>query len=166
MGGVLALASLIAPLSGPIPFAVAAAPPKVVIIVGPVAGSTPGYRSDADAAAAEASKYTSNVVKIYSPNATWAVVKPALQDASIVIYMGHGNGFPSPYTTTPAPERQNGFGLNPTAGVDDTKTQYYGEKYLADEVRLAPNAVVLLGHLCYASGSSEPGNADPSLSVA
>src|SRR4029077_5864653 len=31
---------------------------------------------------------------------------------------------------------------------------------------LAPNAVVILSHLCYASGNSEPGNAAPTLSVA
>jgi len=140
--------------------------PKVVIIVGPVAGTTPSYRSDADAAAAEALRYTPNVIKIYSPNATWAVVKSALQGASIVIYMGHGNGFPSPRTATLMPDRQDGLGLNPVAGKDDSTTQYWGERYLASDIRLAPNAVVILGHLCYASGSSEPGHADPTLSVA
>ena len=71
--------------------------PKVVIVVGPVGSTTAPIARDADAAAAEAPKYTPNVVKLYSPNATWDVVKPALQGASIVIYMGHGNGFPSPY---------------------------------------------------------------------
>jgi gliding motility-associated-like protein len=153
-------------LSAPVPGVRAAEPPKVVVIVGPVGGTTPSYRADADKAAAEALNYTPNVVKIYSPNATWAAVKPALQGASIVIYMGHGNGFPSPYTSSPAPERQNGLGLNPTAGANDTSTKYYGESVIASEVDLAPNAVVILGHLCYASGSSEPGNADPSQSVA
>ena len=37
-------------------------------------------------------------MKVYSPNATWSAVKAALQGASIVVYMGHGNGFPSPYS--------------------------------------------------------------------
>jgi len=166
LAAVVGLAAVLVPSFGPIPLAVAATAPKVVIIVGPVAGSTPSYRSDADAAAAEALKYTSNVVKIYSPNATWDVVKPALQGASIVIYMGHGNGFPSPYSSTLQRDRQNGLGLNPTAGVNDSTTKYWGEQYIASDVRLAPNAVVLLGHLCYASGSSEPGKADPTLTQA
>ena len=34
------------------------------------------------------------------------------------------------------------------------------------QLDLAPGAIVLLHHLCYASGNSEPGNAEPSVSVA
>ncbi len=140
--------------------------PKVVIIVGPVDGSTAYYKSDGDAAYAEARKYTSNVIKVYTPNATWAAAKAALQGASVVIYMGHGNGFPSPYRSTAWPYSQNGLGLNPKAGVNDSTTQYWGEYYLAHEVKLAPNAVVLLSHLCYASGNSESGKPKATLSVA
>src|SRR3990172_10512600 len=51
---------------------------KVVIIVGATHSSTSRYRDIADSAYAEAIKYSSNVVKVYSPNATWAAVKPAL----------------------------------------------------------------------------------------
>jgi hypothetical protein len=140
--------------------------PKVVIIVGPVGSSSNYYRSDADAAAAEAARYTSNVVKIYTPKATWAAAKAALQGASVVIYLGHGNGFPSPYGSTFMPDRVDGLGLNPSAGTDDTTTQYWGELYLARDVKLAPNAVVLLHHLCYASGNSESGMTPPTLSQA
>jgi NhaP-type Na+/H+ or K+/H+ antiporter len=74
---------------------------KVVIIVGATHGATAGYRSNADAAYAEAIKYTKNVVKVYSPNATWSKVKAATKGANIVIYFGHGNGWPSPYTYDP-----------------------------------------------------------------
>ncbi|MEO7664138.1 MAG: hypothetical protein ABIV26_03365, partial [Candidatus Limnocylindrales bacterium] len=139
---------------------------KVVIIVGPTHSATPNYRTVADAAYAEAIRWSSNVVRLYSPNATWAAVKPALQGASIVIYLGHGNGWPSPYTYDPAFTTKDGLGLNATAGNGDANTKYYGEPFLANEVRLAPNAVVLLNHLCYASGNSEPGNPDPTLGVA
>jgi len=52
------------------------------------------------------------------------------------------------------------------AGVDDEAHQYFGEEYLATSVRLAPGAVVLLHHLCYASGAAEPGMAQPALDVA
>jgi rare lipoprotein A len=158
---VLALAAFLAPNPAAVPGAHAASSAKVAIIVGPAGSSTAAYRSDADLAATEALKYTSNVVKVYSPNATWDAVKGALAGASIVIYMGHGSGFPSPHSTTLQADRQDGFGVNPHAGGDDATTEYRGEQYLFNEIRLAPNAVVILGHLCYASGSSEPGYAAP-----
>ena len=63
---------------------------------------TPTYRNDANQVYAEAIKYTNNVVKVYSPGATWSKVQAAVNGASIVVYMGHGNGWPSPYTFDPA----------------------------------------------------------------
>jgi flagellar hook assembly protein FlgD len=139
--------------------------PKVVIIVGATHGATAGYRADGDRAYAEAIKYTSNVVKVYSPNATWARVKAAVVGASVVIYMGHGNGWPSPYTYDPNYTTKDGFGLNATAGAGDYNNKYYGEPSIRT-LEMAPGAIVLLHHLCYASGNSEPGNAEPSVSVA
>lgn len=139
---------------------------KVVIIVGATGSATANYKAVAESAYAEAIKWSSNVVKIYSPSATWAAVKPALQGASVVVYLGHGNGWPSPYTYDPAYATKDGLGLNATSGNGDNNIKYYGEPSLANEIRLAPNAVVLLNHLCYASGNSEPGDADPTLSVA
>jgi hypothetical protein len=162
----LALAAFLAPNPASVPGAHAASTAKVAIIVGPAGGSTSAYRADADLAATEALKYTSNVVKVYSPNATWDAVKAALAGASVVIYMGHGSGFPSPHSTALQPDRQDGFGVNPVAGGDDSTTQYRGEQYLFNEIRLAPNAVVILGHLCYAAGSSEPGYAAPTATEA
>ncbi|MEO8469407.1 MAG: cell wall-binding repeat-containing protein [Chloroflexota bacterium] len=139
---------------------------KVVIIVGATGSATSNYRSVGDSAYAEAIKWSSNVVKVYSPNATWAAAKAAIQGASVVVYLGHGNGWPSPYTYDSKYTTKDGFGLNATAGNGDSNVKYYGEPFLASEIHLAPNAVVLLNHLCYASGNSEPGNADPTLSVA
>ncbi|MBF8291031.1 MAG: hypothetical protein HW391_1999 [Chloroflexi bacterium] len=139
---------------------------KVVIIVGATHSSTSHYREIGDEAYAVAIQYSSNVVKVYSPNATWAAAKAALQGASVVLYLGHGNGWPSPYPYDPTFTARNGLGLNATAGNGDNNTKYYGEPYLANEVDLAPNAIVLLNHLCYASGNSEPGTTDPTLSVA
>ncbi|MGZ6340620.1 MAG: hypothetical protein ACXWMX_02105, partial [Candidatus Limnocylindrales bacterium] len=152
----------------------AATSPKVVIVVGPVEGTTPSYRSDAEAAAAAARRYTDNVITIYSPNATWAAVKPLLQGASLVIYLGHGNGFPSPYFSgsalvppRPLPQdRVDGMGLNATAGAGDSNTTYVGELTLRGGVRLAPGAVVILSHLCYSAGQSESDKADPTVTVA
>ncbi len=161
----LMIAGLVAP-------AVAAAPapsgavPKVVVVVGPSGAATNRYRTEARAAASLARKYTPDVTEIYSPNATWPAVKKALQGASLVIYMGHGNGFPSRYRDSLYPPTQNGFGLNPSAGGNDATHQYFGEGPIATDVRLAKNAVVLLNHLCYASGNTEPGLAEGTLSMA
>jgi hypothetical protein len=138
---------------------------KVVIIVGATHSATTKYREYADQAYAEAIKYTPNVVKVYSPNATWSKVKSATVGASVVIYFGHGNGWPSPYTFDPNYTTKDGFGLNATAGDGDNNNKYYGEPSVAS-LDLAPNAVVLLHHLCYAAGNSEPGNAEPTKTVA
>jgi hypothetical protein len=140
-------------------------PPKVVIIVGATEGTTSRYRGYADEAYAEAIKYTPSVVKVYSPNATWSRVKSATTGAAVVIYFGHGNGWPSPYTYDPKYTTKDGFGLNATAGAGDSNNKYYGEPYVST-LDLAPGAIILLHHLCYASGNSEPGHAAPTRSVA
>src|SRR5450759_2712507 len=137
---------------------------KVVIVVGAVEGTTTSYRSYGDAAAATFSKYTSNIVKVYSPNATWAAVQAAAQGASVLVYLGHGSGYPNPYNSNPV-AGDNGMGLNATAGNGDSNVKYYGAGYMA-QLGLATNAVVMLNHLCYASGDSEPGNGNPTQSVA
>ncbi|MEA2519750.1 MAG: hypothetical protein QOF49_1830, partial [Chloroflexota bacterium] len=143
---------------------------KVVIIVGATHGTTPLYRSYADAAYAEAIKYTAKVTKVYSPNATWSKVKAATQGANIVIYFGHGNGWPSPYTFDPLYATKDGMGLNADLNADgvltDYENKYYGEPSMA-QLGLAPNAIVLLHNLCYASGNNESGvTPEPSISVA
>ena len=78
---------------------------------------------------------------------------------------GHGNGWPSPYGNDAAYTTKDGFGLNATAGAGDYNNTYYGEPAIAT-LALAPGAIVLLNHLCYASGNSEPGLAEPTVSVA
>ena len=158
--------TIVAALGMYVPTAAAAtSDAKVVIIVGPVGSQTSSFRDTGNQAYAEAIKHTSNVTKVYSPNATWSKVKAAIQGANIVVYLGHGNGYPSPYSTSPRPLTQNGFGLNDSSRSDN-KHVYRGEQYIGDEVSLAPNAVVLLSRLCYASGAGEPHHADPSLKVA
>jgi hypothetical protein len=152
-------------LSSPVQVA-ALVPPKIVIVVGATEAVTPTYRSDADQIYAEAIKWTPNVVKIYSPNATWAAVKAAAQGASIFIYLGHGYGFPSPYKTVLTPIVHDGMGLNQFLNQGDSDKVYYGESYVGSEIRLAKNAIVILNHLCYSAGSSEAGNPEPTIAVA
>src|SRR3954447_8480764 len=132
------------------------AAPKVVVIVGPAGAATPYYRTLADQTASAAEKLTPNVVRVYSPDATWERVKAALEGASVVVYLGHSNGWPSVYHDKLFPATEDGFGLNPQAGAADSH-QYFGEARIAAEIHLAPNAVVVFSHLCYASGLSEPG---------
>ena len=130
--------------------------PRVALIVGPAGSVTGAYRRLADEAAAAATAAGAEVIKVYSPDATWPAVKRATDGASIVVYLGHGNGYPSHYRDALYPPTQNGFGLNPAGGGDDSTHQYFGESAIG-RLHLAPNAVVVLSHLCYASGNSEPG---------
>src|SRR5664279_128203 len=137
---------------------------KGVLVVGATEGTTSSYRADADNAAATFSQYTTNIVKVYSPYATWGAVQAAAQGASILVYIGHGSGYPNPYNASRSPS-DNGMGLNATAGNGDNNVKYYGQDYMAT-LNLAPNAIVLLNHLCYASGDSEGGRGNPTLAVA
>jgi hypothetical protein len=163
---ILAICILIV-LALALPGSVAAArpQPRVAIVVGPAEGLTDFYRSVGAAAASEARRWTSDVVVVASPDATWPAVKRALRGASIVVYLGHGNGFPSPYRDALYPPTQNGLGLNPVAGAGDDSHQYFGEAFIGRDIHLAPGAVVLFNHLCYASGNSEPGLPEGSLEV-
>ena len=105
------------------------------------------------------------MTEIYTPNATWTRVVAAAKGANVLIYLGHGNGWPSPYAPYQG-RTKNGLGLNLTPRSGNTKPTYYGEDQLATTLRLAPGAVVLLGHLCYASGNGEPGSPQPSWNTA
>ncbi|MFL5679513.1 MAG: SH3 domain-containing protein [Chloroflexota bacterium] len=144
---------------------VAAAGPKVVVVVGPTNGMTSTYISRAKVIAAQARSLGASVTEIYTPHATWSRVSAAAQGAKLFVYLGHGSGWPSPYTYDAA--KVDGMGLNPVDGTGTTSpVKYYGESLIASTIRFAPGAVVLLNHLCYASGSSEPGRAEPGWTVA
>ena len=145
--------------------ALGAVPHKVVIIVGPNESRTAKYRDQADALAAIASGYGASVVKIYSPNASWYKVRTKAQGANLLIYLGHGNGWPSPYKPY-QPYTKDGLGLNKSSGNGNSNVKHWGEYYIRNYLHLAPNAVVILNHACYTAGSSEPGRADPSKSTA
>jgi hypothetical protein len=138
---------------------------RVALIVGPAGAVTSRYRGLANDAAEVARAAGAEVVTVYSPNATWSAVKRAVAGASLVVYLGHGNGWPSPYRDSLYPRSQNGFGLNPVAGRNDSDHQYFGESSI-EKLRFADNAVVIFSHLCYASGNSEPGVAEGSADVA
>ncbi len=86
-------------------------------------------------------------------------MKSLSQGANVFIYLGHGNGYPSPYGAF-SKYSKDGLGLNTYDGSSSHK--YYGEYYVDHYLNFAPNSVVILNRLCYASGNSEPGRALPS----
>lgn len=148
------------------PAPVSAAGIKVAVVVGPAGSLTSSYIRSARGYAAQARSYGATVVEVYTPNATWSRVRSAVQGANLLIFLGHGNGFPNPYNATLNPLKVDGFGLNGYLGSGNVRTTYFGEYYVRTQVKLAPNAVVILNHLCYSAGSSEPGRANPTLTVA
>ena len=160
---VAALVATFGAVASPAP--ASAATIKVVIVVGPVGSSTSDYIYHAKKYAAQARGYGAKVVEIYSPNATWSKVKAAAQGANLLIYLGHGNGYPSPYGSFQK-YTKDGLGLNRTAGAGNSNTKYWGEYYIDHEIQMAPNAVVILNRLCYASGNSEWGSANPTKATA
>jgi hypothetical protein len=145
------------------PTNVAAAGRKVVIVVGPAGSSTSNYIYNAKKLAYQARSYGATVYEIYSPHATWARVKAYAQGANLFIYLGHGNGYPSPYGAF-SKYTKDGLGLNAYDG--STSHKYYGEYYVDRYIQFAPNAVVILNRLCYASGNSEWGSANPTKTTA
>lgn len=143
----------------------AAVAPKAVIIVGPGAEHHHDYMSEGRLFAAQAEAAGMDVHRVIHPRATWKRVLKAIDGANLVVYFGHGNGWPSPY----APFQENtkdGFGLNAYEGASTWSTKYYGGNYIRDKVRLAHNAVVILYRSCYSAGNGENGQRLPSRHVA
>jgi hypothetical protein len=87
-------------------------------------------------------------------------VRAAAAGANVFVYLGHGNGWPSGHGPFD-PATKNGLGLNEGAGRGNANTTYYGESVIARSLDLAPGAVVILNHLCYASGNNEWGRGNP-----
>ena len=71
--------------------------------------------------------------------------------------------------TTPSTRRRTASGSTPTptvtGGCPTTRTATTASR-TSRTLDLAPNAIVMLHHLCYASGNSEPGHAQPTVTVA
>jgi flagellar hook assembly protein FlgD len=139
---------------------------KAVIVVGPTHSLTNrflGYgRAMADAAEAQGME----VKRLFHPYATKKRVKKHAQGANLFIYVGHGNGWPSPFP--PFQEvTKNGLGLNPNSGERSTSNvKYSGADWLRENIAFSPNAVVILSHLSYASGNASSGMPIPSRATA
>jgi hypothetical protein len=138
---------------------------KAVIIVGPTGSLTSQNLSNGEKMAKAAEAQGMDVRRVFHPKATWERVLQHIQGANLVVYMGHGNGWPSPYG--PFQEKtKNGFGLNPYEGSKASDHKYYGGNPIRNNIRLADNAVVFIVHSCYAPGNGEPGMSIPKEDVA
>lgn len=180
---ILVVFALLAALFAASPPSARAAGEKVVIIVGPVGGLTDNYRARGDQIAATAEQAGAQVVKVYSPNATWANVRAAVNGANVIVYLGHGNGYPNPYGSVELTDRTNGWGLNRVAGAGDgdnwsTTMVYCGEDALLGRISgssgaaqqqyctggpitPAPNFVMIYSNACYTPGAGEARPAPP-----
>ena len=111
----------------------AAAQPKAVIIVGPSGSSTGDFMDDGRIIADQAAAAGMDVRRIFHPHATWERVINNIQGANLVVYMGHGNGWPSPYA--PFQERtKDGLGLDGYDGASQYSVTYYGANVLRANV--------------------------------
>lgn len=174
------IAFAVATLLGAFPGAsqAVAAGQKVVVIVGPVGSLTDNYRAKGDAVAEAAEAAGATVVKVYSPNATWDNVREAVDGANIIVYVGHGNGYPNPYSSGHEwTDRVNGWGLNMHENDGDGDTinvdmVYCGEKALrgtlgsgdgvpqqqycdGGPITPAPGFVMVYSNACYTPGAGE-----------
>lgn len=141
-------------------------PFKAVIVVGPVGGQTSRFKAWANEIANAATRAGMSVCRVYTPHADAEAVKTAARGADLFVALMHGNGSPKPYRPkdpddtdgTADPDdtetaSRNGLGLN--APHDSSATKYYGAEWVRKYLRLAPNAIVVLSHMCYTSGNSE-----------
>lgn len=146
--------------------ATVAAPLKVVIIVGPAGSLTDSDLANAESLAEEAESFGMDVRRVFYPDATWDNVMANIQGANLVVDMGHGYGWPSPYPYH-YENQEDGIGLqNPKYAPSKSRTKYYGGNWIRDNWTLAPDAVVVLNHMCYTAGNGEPGMAIPGWDLA
>ncbi len=162
---------------------------KVVVIVGPVGGGSiqDNYLNRGEQIAQTAENLGATAVRVFSPNATWTNVMAAVNGANIIVYIGHGSGFPNPYGPNLLADRTNGWGLNRIAGADaadptghghnlSTQMVYCGEAALEGKpltsynsaycsggpIRPAPGFAMVYSNACYAPGAGETEETTPS----
>ena len=138
---------------------------KVVVIVGPAGSSTVQLHHNAKKLRRAGPLVRRLRLRDLQPERHLDQGQGVAQGANVLIYLGHGNGYPSPYGAV-LPYTKDGLGLNPSAGNGHNNTSITASTTSTTYINLAPNAVVILNRLCYASGNSEWGHANPTKSVA
>jgi len=118
-------------------------PLKAVLLVGPIDGDTGSgtmaAKQDMDLAASELAANGVTVYKFYTPNNDWAQIRAAASGAHFLFYRGHGIYWsPMPYPEV------GGFAL---------KDNFVSSATIRNDLKLAPNAIVML-YACFSAGSS------------
>ena len=118
-------------------------PLKAVLLVGPIDGDngtwTTREKNNMDLAAAELQANGVTVYKFYAPDNDWEQIKAAANGAHFLFYRGHGvywSSMPSP-----------------TVGGFSLSGRFVSPDQIRNELRLAPNAIVML-YGCFTAGSS------------
>ncbi len=151
LGGVIAVEPPTSPADEAVTSSLAAAPTsnwKVVYVVGEVVGEVDGpsgtitldYIQDARENTTALRGMGMTVAEFYPPNNRWADIRAAAVDARVIIYAGHGISWGGD------PPEVGGFRLRPDEAVSPDQ--------IRNELRMAPGAIAILSHVCFASGTS------------
>jgi len=116
---------------------------KAVLLVGPIDGDygpwTTQEKQNMELAAAELEANGVKVYRFYTPNNDWEQIKAAAEGAHFLFYRGHGVYW------SPMPR--------PTVGGFALKNRFASADDIRNDLRLAPNAIVML-YGCFTAGSS------------
>ena len=118
-------------------------PLKAVLIVGPIDGdygnATTTEKNNMELAAKELEARGVTVYRFYAPDTNWDQIKAVANGAHFLMYRGHGvawGALPNPPV--------GGFALN---------GRFVSNDDIRNDIRLAPNAIVML-YGCFTAGSS------------
>ena len=129
-------------------------PLKAVLIVGPIDGNggswTEQEKSNMELAATVLETQGVDVQRFYTPHNDWSQIKTAAEGANFLLYRGHGVAWNS------VPD-VGGFYLD--------GSQFISSDQIAQDLHLAPNAIVML-YACYSAGTSGSDTSDIGLAEA
>ena len=118
-------------------------PLKAVLLVGPIDGDngiwTAREKNNMELAAVELETNGVTVYRFYAPDNDWEQIKAAANGAHFLLYRGHGVYW------SPMP--------SPTVGGFALSGRFVSPDQIRNELRLAPNAIVML-YGCFTAGSS------------
>jgi hypothetical protein len=118
-------------------------PLKAVLVVGPIDGDDGAWtmeeKQHMDLAAEELEAHGVEIHKFYTPDNDWEQIEAAAEGAHFLLYRGHG------ILWSPMPA--------PTVGGFALKDRFASSDDIRKDLKLAPNAIVML-YGCFAAGSS------------
>ena len=146
----------------------AQSPKRAVIVSGPVHSLTDRYlayaRAMADAAEAQGMEVTRSFTRMPRPSASRTTPTARISSSTSGTAMGWPSARPARWTSAP----RTAWALTPPIprSAAPLTVVYKGADWLRENIEFAPNAVVILSHLSYASGNASSGMPIPSREVA